>query len=69
MGRKRKREKDDDGQDRAMEKDAQLAKDNCYVDTKMFCNSQIGVAERKVTRLKVGRGDCRIGLVSGGTPF
>ena len=42
---------------------------NCYVDNLSTCNSQIGVSERKLTRLKVGRGECRIGLISGGTPF
>ena len=46
-----------------------LAMNNCYVESHSNCNSQVGVQERKVTRLKVGRGDCRIGLASGGTPF
>ena len=51
------------GEDMAMknegteEADAdELAKDNCYVERNTLCNSQIGVEERKVTRLQVGRG-------------
>ena len=46
-----------------------FAKDNCYVESVSLCNSQNGVEERKISRLQVGQGTCRIGLESGGTPF
>ena len=46
-----------------------FAKDNCYVESVSLCNSQNGVEERKLSRLQVGQGTCRIGLASGGTPF
>ena len=42
---------------------------NCYVESQSICHSPAGVEERKISRLKVGRGDCKIGLMSGGTPF
>ena len=49
--------------------DVVMAKDNCYVERNSPCNSQTGVEERKITRLQVGQGNCRVGLASGGTPF
>ena len=42
---------------------------NCFVERQSISTSPVGVAERKITRLKVGKGDCMIGLASGGTPF